>query len=429
MAKEIFVLGLLDWQRSELETIDHAEEMNFHSLLSYAELVEENLGFDVLLDKCREQLRSSPVKPDAIVCHWDFPSSCLAPMIAAEYGIPAPSLEAVLKCEHKYWARMEQNEAAPECVPDFQALDPFVPDAADQLDLAFPVWLKPVKGFSSLLGFRAENRADLEEALAQFREHVGELGVPFDECLRHADLPPEVEHVDGQHAVAEGIMSGRQFALEGYVLNGEVHIHGTFDMLLDQGGKSVVGLRYPADLADGLEERSTEVCRKVLKQVGFDNGCFNVEYLWDEAQDKLWLIEVNTRISQSHCELFRMVNGMSNHEIAVSVSLGKRPHLPAPDPGRMAAKFVLTKLDDAVVTKCPSEQELVRIGEEFGDVLVEMVVEEGDTLSELRGQPVYCFNVAEVWIAASSRAELMEKRARLAEKLPLEFSDGGSLTI
>jgi hypothetical protein len=428
MPKDIFAMGLLDWQRRELETIDHAEEMNFHSLLSYEELVEENLGFDELLDRCRRQLRAFDGQPDAIVCHWDFPSSCLAPVLAAEFGVRGPSLQSVLKCEHKYWARVEQQKVVPECVPGFDALDPFDPAAADKLRLDFPIWLKPVKGFSSLLGFRIENRDELEKALAELREHIGELGQPFDECLRHADIPSEVNGIGGRHAIAETIMRGRQFAPEGYVLDGEMQIHGMFDMMLGQDGKSVAGLRYPADLPSELEEQCVEVCRKVLAQVGFDNGCFNVEFLWDEEAQKLWLIEVNTRISQSHCELFRQVNGMSNHEIAVSVALGHAPHLPPPGVGRIAAKFILTKLDDAVVTRAPSKAELEEIGKKF-DALIELMVEEGDSLSEVRGQPVYCFNVAEVWVVASSLPELMKMRARIAEKLPLEFSDGRGLAV
>lgn len=428
MPKNIFVLGMLDWQREELETIDHADEMAFHPLLSWEELIKQHVGFDELLDRARRQLRDSGVKPDAIVCHWDFPSSCLGPILSKEYGIPAPTLESVLKCEHKYWARLEQQRSVPECVPDFQALDPFDPRAADQLRLDFPIWLKPIKGFSSMLGFRIESRAELESALEEMREHIGELGKPFDECLRHASLPSEVEGIGGRHAIAESIMSGDQFAPEGYVQDGKFHIHGMFDMLLDQGGKSVVGLRYPASLPHSLEERSSDVCRRVLQHVGFDNGCFNVEFLWDEAADKLWLIEVNTRISQSHCELFRKVDGMSNHEIAVSIALGHEPHLPHErGPNRTAAKFVLTKLDDARVTRVPSEEEVEALSRDFGDALIELAVKEGDRLSDLPGQPAYCYNVGDAWIGADSTDELMERYRQMVPRIPLEFSDNRHL--
>ena len=428
MTKNIFVLGLLDWQRRELETIERADECRFHDLLGYEAVVLSHRGFDDLLAQARAEIDASGVKPDAIICHWDFPSSCLAPVQAHGYGLRAPSLEAKLKCEHKYWARLEQKKAVPECTPEFQALDPFDPDAADKLEIDFPIWLKPIKGFSSMLGFRIENRDELRAALNEMREHIGELGKPFDECLAHADLPPEVQGIGGRHALAEGIMTGEQFAPEGYVQNGEVHIHAFFDMLLDQDGKAVAGLRYPADLPEGLEERAADICRRIMKQVGFDDGSFNVEFLYDAESDKLWLIEVNTRISQSHCEMFRKVDGMSNHEIAVSMALGEEPHFPH-DRGtsRMAAKLHLTKVHDAEVIRIPDEEELAALSREF-DALIDLSVHEGDRLSELPNQPVYNFHVGDVWIGGDSADHLRQRYRQLVERIPMEFSDNRPLS-
>ena len=428
MTRNIFVLGLLDWQRGELETIRRADECTFRGLLTYEDAVASHRGFDELLDQARSEIAATGVTPDAFVCHWDFPSSCLAPVLAHEYGLHAPSLEAKLKCEHKYWARIEQRKAVPECTPEFQALDPFDPDAADKLELAFPIWLKPVKGFSSLLGFKVENREELKDALQEMREHIGDLGTPFDECLAHADLPPEVRGIGGGHALAEGIMTGEQFAPEGYVQNGKVHIHGYFDMMLDKGGKAVAGLRYPADLPQGLEDRAADVCRRIMEHVGFDNGCFNVEFLYDAPTDKLWVIEVNTRISQSHCEMFRKVDGMSNHEIAVSVALGEEPHLPHErGRSRMAAKFYLTKTDDAEITRVPREDELVQLSEEF-DALIELSLHEGVRLSDLPDQPVYNFHVGDAWIGGDSVEHLHQRYEQLVSRIPLEFSDNRRLS-
>ena len=428
MTKNIFVLGLLDWQRRELETIEHANECVFHDLLPYEDVALSHRGFDELLAQGRSEIAASGVKPDAIICHWDFPSSCLAPVLAHEHGLRAPSLEAKLKCEHKYWARLEQRKVVPECTPEFQALDPFDPEAPDKLELEFPIWLKPIKGFSSLLGFRIENRDELRDALKKMRADIGELGKPFDECLAHADLPSEVQGIGGSHALAEGIMTGVQFAPEGYVQNGEVHIHGFFDMPLDQDGKAVAGLRYPADQPQALQDRAADVCRRIMRQVGFDDGSFNVEFLYDADTDKLWVIEVNTRISQSHCEMFRKVDGMSNHEVAVSVALGTEPHLPrGQGHAKTAAKFHLTKNDDAQVTRIPDESELAALEAEF-DAMIELNVQEGDRLSDLPNQPVYCFNVADAWIGGNSIDELQERYRRLGEKIPIEFSDARRLS-
>lgn len=426
MKKKIYILGLLDWQREELETIEKADEYDFVSLLTHHELVEEHAGFDELLDRCRRQFEAEG-KPDAIVCHWDFPSSCLAPVLGREYGVRAPTLESVLKCEHKYWARIMQQEAVPECTPDFQALDPFDDDAASKLRMDFPVWLKPVKGFSSMLGFMVNDREELKRALAEMREHIGDVGKPFEECLHHADLPQEVREVSGTHALAEEVMSGIQFAPEGYVQDGKVHIHGMFDMLLDQGGKDVLGLRYPADLPQSLHDRANDAARRIIEHVGFDDGCFNVEFLYDEAKDKLWLIEVNTRISQSHCELFRKVDGMSNHEIAVKVALGREPHFPHDQgPNRLAAKLSLEKVGDAEVTRVPEEAELERLGREH-DAIIQIGVKPGDRLSKLPHQPPYAYHIGDVFIGAESKEQLMERYREIARRAAVEFSDGEGL--
>lgn len=430
MAKNIYVFGMLDWQRDELDTIDHAEDYNFISLLSTEELIEQHLGFDDLLQRARQQIETSGLKPDAFVCHWDFPSSCLAPVLAAEYGLPAPSLESVLKCEHKYWARLEQQRVVPDLIPEFEAVDPFDPKAADKISLDFPFWLKPVKGFASLLGFRIKNRSQLDKALQQMREHIGELGQAFDACLKHAELPDEIKGIGGYHAIAEGIISGNQFAPEGYVLSGQMKIHGLFDMFFTDNGKTVAGLKYPADLPPWLEKKSHEACRLILEQVGFDNGCFNVEFQWDAAADKLWIIEVNARISQSHCEMFRKVDGMSNHEIAVSVALGHEPHFPHESGScKVAAKFYLSKHGDAKVSHVPSAEEIEALSKEFNDALIELGVKQGDQLSELPEQPVYCYHIGDVWIGAESAEELQNCYRRLVPRIPLEFSDNGHLEI
>lgn len=426
MKKKIYVLGLLDWQREELESIANADRYEFVSLLTHQELVEEHAGFDDLLDRCRRQIERDG-RPDAIVCHWDFPSSCIAPVLGKEYGVRAPSLESVLRCEHKYWARINQREAVPECTPDFQALDPFDDDAASKLRMEYPVWLKPVKGFSSMLGFKVKNRGELESALAAMREQIGEVGKPFEECLRHADLPEAVREVSGTHALAEEVMSGIQFAPEGYVQDGKVHLHGMFDMLLQQDGRDVLGLRYPADLPEALEMRANDAARRIMKHVDFQDGCFNVEFLYDQARDKLWLIEVNTRISQSHSELFRRVDGMSNHEIAVRVALGEKPHFPRDKgPNRLAAKLSLEKVGDAEVTRVPEPEELRKLETAF-DAFIQIGVQKGDRLSELPHQPPYAYHVGDVFIGAESSDQLMERYRAIAHRVSVAFSDGQGL--
>lgn len=429
MAKNVFVLGLLDWQRKELESIDHADQCRFLSLLSAEELVEDPPGFKELLVRARRQLTAFDGRPDAIVCHWDFPSSCLAPVLAGEFGLRCPSLEAVLKCEHKYWARLEQSKVAPECVPDFQALDPFDPDAAQKLQIDFPIWLKPIKAFSSQLGFEINDRDELSRALAEMRESIGEIGNHFDECLAHTRLPEEVAGIGGRHALAESLMNGVQHAPEGHVFDGEICVHGTFEMVRRQNGREISHLRYPSTASWDLQDRMNDICRRVIGQAGFDDGCFNIEFLWDESLDKLWIIEINTRISQAHSDLLYKVDGVSNHEVAVAIALGERPHLPR-QRGRfpVAAAFRLNKTEDAEVVRVPTPEEIEEVSRELDGALIELRVEEGLRLSDLPNQSAYAYTIGEAWIGAESDEELLAKFDHCSRALPIRFSDGKGLT-
>lgn len=425
MAKlNIFVMGMTDFQRQELETVADADNYRFHSLLSAEEVVEEHATFNDLLDRAHRQLKAFRGSVDAIISHWDFPTSCLVPVLRAEYGLPAPSLESLLKCEHKYWARLEQAKVVPESVPPFAAVDPFDPRGAGQIDLDYPFWLKPVKAFSSQLGFYVDNRAQFEHALAETREKIGEISDSFDQVLARVDLPPEVAGIGGRHCIAEGILTGVQAAPEGYVLDGEVHVHGLFDMVRDKNGKSFSHLQYPSMLPEPVQARMIATAGKVLRQVGFDNGCFNVEYLWDEPSDRLWLVEVNTRISQSHSDLFYKVDGMSNHEIAISVALGRRPRFPH-DKGRfkVAAKFWINKYGDARVTRAPSAAELRRVEREIDGAHVEIDVEEGMLLSELPNQDAYRYVLGEAYLGGDSEEDLLRNYRRCRAMLPFEFQE------
>src|SRR5690606_20339855 len=67
-----------------------------------------------LFDAAVSQLDEFPGPIDAIVSYWDFPSSVLHVLLCEHYGLPGPSLESVVKCEHKYWSRLEQRESIDE---------------------------------------------------------------------------------------------------------------------------------------------------------------------------------------------------------------------------------------------------------------------------------------------------------------------------
>lgn len=422
----VFVLGLNEQQRGELGTVRGADEMCFHGLLDHDVLVgAEHYQLDSLLAQARAQLDGFDGTVDAIIAHWDFPTSVLGPILAAEHGIPAPSLRSILTCEHKYWSRLAQRESVPECVPDFAAFDPFDDDALDTVDVAFPFWVKPVKSHSSQLGFQIHNAEQFTEALTEIRQNIHRYGDAFDEALQLVDLPERVKGVTGTACIAEGIISGTQAAPEGSMYRGEFLVHGMFDMHRAADGHSFDRLDYPASsISPELQQQMIDVTERYIRHIGFDDGCFNAEFMWDADADKLWLIEVNTRISQSHSDLFAKVDGMSNHEFAIDVSLGRRPQ-PQTGTGKFAtaAKCQMGHPSDGVVESVPSASDIERVRERFPETLVEITVAVGDRLCELPNQNPYRFELATLYMGAESTDALAENFAGAQQLLPFTITE------
>ncbi|WP_246362534.1 MULTISPECIES: hypothetical protein [Halomonadaceae] len=222
MKRNIFIVALEDKQKAMLETLRQSKELEIHGLLTVDTAVEaKKFSFNEVLESAREELASYPGTVDAIIAQWDFPTSVLVPILCKEYGIPSPSVTSVLKCEHKLWSRMEQQKVIPEVVPRFCGVDPFSETPFDQVTLNYPFWIKPVKAFSSHLGFKIENFEQFEAAIKEIRENINQLGDPFNEALEYADTPEEIKQLDGNACIAEEIISGVQGAPEGTMFQGE----------------------------------------------------------------------------------------------------------------------------------------------------------------------------------------------------------------
>ncbi len=425
MSWNVFIIGQDELSRQMLPHLRHREDYAFHELLSFEEVVHaDEYPFERLVATALAQLERFPGSVDAIVGYWDFPTSGLLPVLRREYGLPGPSLEAFLKCEHKYWSRLEQAKVIPACVPAFQAIDPFDERAVDSVEIDYPFWIKPIKAHSSHLGFLIENADQLREALPTIRGGIGRFGEPFDEVMALAELPEEVAAISGHHCIAEAIISaGRQCTLEGYVQNGEVHAEGIIDSLRDETHASVLlRYEYPSTLPDDLQERILSNTRRFLSHIGYDDGPFNIEYFLDEENDRLWLLEINSRISRSHAAIFQLVDGAPHMQVMVDTALGIAPRMPHREGDyAIAAKQMLRVFEDGWVRRVPSQEEIREVEERFPGTLVHLNVKEGMQLSELQHQDSFSFELGVLFTGAENRKALTERIEVCRRMLPFEI--------
>ncbi len=427
MTRNVFVLGCDRFNLDQIKSVRAAEGCRFHTLTTYDEAKPgDEIPAEELLAKARARLDAFDGSIDAILGWWDFPVSTLLPILRREYGTPGPTLESTLRCEHKYWSRLEQSRCVPDHVPSFELVDPDDPGPFSELGLRPPFWLKPVKSVGSYLGFRVEDRDDFDAALGVIRQQIHRLAVPFDQVLSYAELPDEIAVADGRHCVAESIISdGRQVTLEGYVHDGEVHVYGVIASIREgRHGSSFARYQYPSDLPSEVTEAMTDVVRRFLTHVEFGPSPFNAEFYWNEETGRSWLLEVNTRISKSHAPLFEMVDGESHHAVNLQLALGETPDPPERE-GRfgVAAKFMPRRFEDALVTRVPTEEDVARVQRAYPGTLVEVHVHEGMRLSDLQGQDSYSYMLAEIHMGADDEEALLASYRDAMEMLGFEFRE------
>ncbi|MER7076902.1 ATP-grasp domain-containing protein [Saccharopolyspora kobensis] len=421
--KNIFVLGMDELNLDSLRRLPGLEGCRFHSLLDFDELVGRNpAGFTELLSRAQRQLERFDGEIDAITGYWDFPVSSLVPILCERFDLPSPPLEAVVKCEHKYWSRLEQQKVT-SAHPGFGLVDlennPTLP-----VGLGFPAWLKPVKSFSSDLAYKVTGSAEFDDAVTNIRQGIGKVGEPFEELLDHLDLPPEIAEAGGQACLAEEAVTGRQVTVEGYSAHGEVRAYGVVDSINYEGTSSFLRYQYPSNVPEAVRLRLEDISVRLIEQIGLTPSTFNIEYFWDPDTDAINIIEVNPRLSQSHARLFDAVDGAPNLQCMVHLALGEHPRLPrGRGEHRVAAKWFLRRFTDGVVRRVPGEEEIAEIERDLPGVTVQVIPGQGERLSDLPGQDSYSYELADIFIGADDEAELNERYQRCVDALHFEFDE------
>lgn len=423
MPLNIFVLGLDDPGSSELAALPNAEQYKFHGLLTFEELQGGVISFEDLLEETQEKLDSFSGSIDAIVGYWDFPVSMMVPILCKKYGLPSKSLEAVVKCEHKYWSRLEQQKVIEE-YPSFALIDVDDPDATLPTHMSFPVWLKPIKSFSSEGAHQARNEEELQDALAIERETPERVGGAFDTVLEMLPLPDDIDAISGGAYMVEEAAQGKQYTVEGYSHGDQVVIIGIIDAINYEQAPSFLRYQYPSKLPEPVQNKIRDVTRRVISAVRLWDSTFNIEYFWDESSERLVLLEINTRHSQSHSQLFHRVDGLSNHEAMIDLALGREPRKPSRDGGyAMAAKWMWRHFSDGIVKRVPTDEEVAVIEQRYPGTTIEIAVEAGAQLSDADSEDSYSYSLAEIFTAGDDAEQLQALYEHCRAALDLRVDD------
>lgn len=419
MKKHICVIGIDDFNLEMLNAFKEAEDYEYYPILDVSDLQHrEKYSMQNLLEEAISVIDTLDISPDAVVGFWNFPVTCLTPLVARHYNLPCLPLDALIKSEHKFLSRSEQKKILPNAVPDFNLIDPFGDQPLNSVEIDFPFWLKPMVSFASQLCFKVHDKEEFDEAITDIKKGIHRFADPFNYVLKQTDIPETIKGIDGYYCLAEETISGKQCTVEGYVFDKQVGFTGVFDSLRHPKHETFFSYEYPSSLSQNVINEMKQMSKALLKGIGYNNGSFNIEYFYDEENDDIRLLEINPRISQSHSDSFNKVDGAPNHKPLVEVALNKKPEFPHNE-GKfdVAAKFYYRVFKDGAVTNIPSEDELEKIRDKIPDMRIKIWVEEETRLSELYDQDSYSYKLASVYLGAQTKDELYEKRERCFEML------------
>ena len=166
--------------------------------------------------------------------------------------------------------------------------------------------------------------------------------------------------------------------------------------------------------------------KRLMPALGYEASPFNIEYFWDEDTDRLSLLEINPRISQSHGRMFRLVEGAPHHQVLIDLALGRAPRLPRgegefPTAGKL---FLRHFGEGGVVRRVPSDDEVAKLRERFGEAEVEIEVEVGENLADLEARDSFSFELGRVHLGAEDHDELLERFEAAKAMLTFEIDEG-----
>ena len=390
---------------------------------SLEELIGEQVSADDLAaDPCEEAERIlakiSGLAIAAVVSTDDYPGSALAAVVAQELGLPGVLPLVNLTCQHKYLSRVAQRALVPEAVPSFALID--VAADAPPPALAMPFLVKPVKSFFSVGVEIVNSGAELPAVKARFAK-LDQFFLPLERLLQRF----AGEGIGSKRLIAEGLLRGTQVTLEGYAFGGEVSVMGVVDSIMFPGTRVFNRFEYPSALPAGVQARMAEIATTLMGGMGFDNGMFNIEMMYDADTDMIGIIEINPRMASQFADLYEKVDGTNAYTILLDIGCGRAPgmtHRAGPHP--FAASCVLRTFEDRIVTALPSEAELAELARGDTDMRLELHAAIGRKLSHDL-QDGHSFRYGIVNLGGRDRADVLAKFEAVRAGLGISFSPVG----
>ena len=192
---------------------------------------------------------------------------------------------------------------------------------------------------------------------------------------------------------------------------------GVVDSVMFPGTIAFARFDYPSCLPEGVQARMAAIATSLMEGLGFDNGLFNIEMMYDADADRIAIIEINPRMASQFADLYEKVDGTSSYRVLLDIAEGRAPAFtPRQGRYRFAASCVLRTFADHRVARLPDAGELERLAALYPDSRIEIHARLGRKLSdELNDGQSYRYGI--VNLGGNNLADVLAKFAAVRESL------------
>lgn len=276
--------------------------------------------------------------------------------IAEEMHLPGINYEAA--------KRIKNKAAVRKCLYDAKADDTGYSFEIKSLDeipqiltqVKFPIMMKPCDGSGS----RGASRVDRAEDFVKACEFA---------------MSGSITH----RAVAEPFVEGKEYGVESFVDNGEIHILGVMqkDMTLPPY-YAELGHAIPSGLPQTTEEKIRTCVHKALVALGVNHGSVNMDLLLSESGD-VHIVDVGARMGGNliGSHIIPIGTGVDYMGNMIRAAVGDATdYMPFQEPKPVATK--LLALTPGIVKALP---DFDQIAKQY-DVTIEHHLQVGDVINE-----------------------------------------------
>lgn len=357
---------------------------------------------------------------DAVISSDEYIGAIIAAAVSKELGLPGNDPAQMILVQHKFHSRIAQLEYCPSAAVNCQLIPAklskeFIPK------LHYPFFVKPAKGTFSLYAKKIDNRKGLNAHMAfSWIEQtiLKALNRPYNQLLRKYTTLTK----DANYFVAEELIEGEQVTLDGYVHNNKVEICGVVDSVMYPGTNVFERFQYPSKHSDEVCERMTNLAKNLMKDIGFNNGQFNVEFFYNEKEDKISIIEINSRLSYQFGELYENVDGVNTYQILLDLALGETPEfIEKKGDFKCSASFVIRAFEGTELQSVPQKEHILSFCERYPESSVKVFGKAGTKFSsELRSVGGYRCGI--INLGAHSSQDLFSRYKDAVVSLPFSYS-------